>query len=156
MQLKKLVKLIGAIESHLSQREMVNNAVSNVPVGWHIEHILMATVIITEQLLRSDPAQYQWQLNSNRLLIFFLNRIPRGKGKAPASVMPKDKTSLARVEKYLEIAKEKLAAIKGLQSNCYIVHPYLGMLNRDASVRFMCIHVKHHLAIIEDILAAKN
>ena len=70
--------------------------------------------------------------------------------------MPKDKTSLARVEKYLEIAKEKLAASKGLQSNCYIVHPYLGMLNRDASVRFMCIHVKHHLAIIEHILAAKN
>lgn len=156
MQLKKLEKLIVEIESHIPQREMINKSVSSVSVGWHIEHILMATVVITEQLLRSDPAQYQWKLNSNRLLIFFLNSIPRGKGKAPATVIPKDKTSLARVEKYLEIVKEKLRAIERIQANSFIQHPYLGMLNRNASVRFMCIHVKHHLAIIQDILAAKN
>lgn len=156
MQLKNLVKLIGAMENHLPQREIVNRSVSQVSVGWHIEHILMATVIITEQLLRSNPAQYKWQFNTNRLLIFLLNRIPRGKGTAPLAVMPRDKTSLARVEKYMEIAKEKLEAIEALPTNSNIMHPYLGMLNRDASIRFMCIHVKHHLAIIQDILAAKN
>ena len=156
MQLKKLGKLIGIIETYLPQREMVSKAVSNAPVGWHIEHILMATLVIAEQLLRSDAAQYRWKFNSNRFLIFFLNSIPRGKGKAPATVIPRDKTSLARVEKYLEIVTEKLKAIERVPPNSFILHPYLGMLNRDASVRFMCIHVKHHLAIIRDILAAEN
>ena len=156
MQDNKLLLLIEELESKIPFREEMNLKESQVNVGWHIEHVLMATVIITEQLLRSDPGKYKWHFNKNRLIVFTMNRIPRGKGKAPAFVKPKEKTSLAKIEKFMEIAKEKINAIAGLPPRSYIEHPYLGMLNFKSSIRFMCIHVKHHLKIINDILGTER
>lgn len=156
MRTDKLLLLMDELGAKIPFRDEMDPNISSVPVGWHIEHIYMATLIITEQLLRSDPANYKWAFNKNRFMVFAMNRIPRGKGKAPAAVQPKERTSLARIEKYAEIAKEKLNAINDLNSNNHILHPYLGMLDQKASIRFMCIHARHHIEIINDILKAKR
>ena len=156
MKLNTLLLLIQKLETKIPHREVINPQLSSVNVAWHIEHTLIATIIITGQLVRSDPANYKWHFNKNRLLVLGMCKIPRGKGKAPKSVVPKEKSSLARIEKYMEIAKEKINATDGLNPRSFIDHPYLGLLNYKSSIRFMCIHAKHHLDIIDDILKAKH
>lgn len=156
MKLNTLLLLIQKLETKIPHREVINPQLSSVNVAWHIEHTLIATIIITEQLVRSDPANYKCHFNKNRLLVLGMCKIPRGKGKAPKSVVPKENSSLARIEKHMEIAKEKINATDGLNPRSFIDHPYLGLLNYKSSIRFMCIHAKHHLDIVDDILKAKH
>lgn len=155
MQEKKLLLLVEELESNILLKDKINPAVSRVNAGWHIEHILMATIIIIDQLSKSDPAMYKRNFNLNRLIAFTINRIPRGSGKAPKVVQPNGNPSEEKLLKYIEIVKEKIDGLKNLQPNHHFKHPYLGRLNYKGGLKFMLIHLKHHLKIIRDINKAK-
>ncbi len=148
----KLLLLIEELESMVLQRDKVNINVSGVNVGWHIEHTLMVTVLIIDELLKSDPAKYKWRFNLKRLFVFSINKIPRGSAKAPKIVQPLEKRNKERLMKYIEIAKEKISKLSDLKANSHIKHPNLGILNYRQAVKFMSIHTRHHLKIIEDII----
>ncbi|MBS1743487.1 MAG: hypothetical protein JST81_10655 [Bacteroidetes bacterium] len=149
--MKKIIQLIDKLDSLSENAATVNTSISKVPVAWHIEHVLMATILIIDQLHKSDPSLYKWKFNKNRFLVFCLNRIPRGKATAPTVVMPKNNISMGRLKKLIEIAREKAETTDQLQSNQFIVHPHLGMLNVSGARKFMCIHLAHHIKIIRDI-----
>ncbi|MFT3910356.1 MAG: hypothetical protein QM737_13105 [Ferruginibacter sp.] len=148
----KLLLLVEELELMVLQRDKLNINVSVVNVGWHIEHTLMATVLIIDELLKSDPAKYKWRFNLNRLFVFSINKIPRGSAKAPKIVQPSENMSKERLMKYIEIAKEKISKTKDLNANNHFKHPDLGILNYAHAMKFMRIHARHHLKIIEEII----
>ncbi|MEO7524324.1 MAG: hypothetical protein ABIT58_09530 [Ferruginibacter sp.] len=150
--MKKLLMLIEELESRVLQKDEIDLQTSNVNVGWHIMHVIMATIIIADQLLKSVPGNYKRNFNINRLIIFTINKIPRGTAQAPEAVMPSGKITIERLLKYIEITKQKINDMHGLQPNSHFQHPYLGILSSGLAVRFMVIHIKHHLKIINDIL----
>jgi hypothetical protein len=151
----KLALLIKELETKIPNFEIINEAVSKVSVGWHIEHILLATHSIIEMILRSDPAEYKWKFNFSRLLVFTLNKIPRGKKNAPKAVMPRRSFDKQKLERHIDFVKDKLKELADLNSNSYVNHPALGKLKLKQAIKFLNIHIKHHLDIINDITNSK-
>jgi hypothetical protein len=150
-KMDKLVLLIKELETKIADFEIINEAVSKVSVGWHIEHTLLATHSIIEMILRSDPAEYKWKFNFSRLLVFTLNKIPRGRKNAPKAVMPRRSFDKQKLERHIDFVKGKIEEISNLERNAYVEHPVLGKLKLSQAIKFLNIHIKHHIDIINDI-----
>lgn len=150
--LLKLNKVLEDLECKIPDFYKVKLSVSKASVGWHIEHTLMATIGILDALKNSDPKTYKWKFNFNRLFVYTFNKIPRGRAKAPKSVIPKDIILEKDLQQKIDLSKQKIEELKNLQLNHYFNHPYFGHLNLKPSIKFLEIHANHHLKIIEDIL----
>jgi hypothetical protein len=105
--MQKLNTLLIKLESNIPHYEKLNTAVSAVAVGWHIEHTLLVTVNIIEALKKSNPKEYKWQFDIKRFFVFATGKIPRGKGKAPKSVLP-ETLNATHLKKKLMQQKQKL------------------------------------------------
>ena len=86
--MNKIIQLLNELESKISYNNHLNESVSAVNVGWHIEHILLSTNRIINAVSASKPENYKWKFNKTRMFVFFINKIPRGKAKAPKAVQP--------------------------------------------------------------------
>lgn len=150
--MEKLYNLLEELESKIPDSSKVNTFVSSASVGWHIEHVLMATSQILAALKQSKPNNYQWEFNLKRILVFGINKIPRGKGKAPKSVQPNREITAENLKPDLLELKAVVSTLSSLHPNNYFEHPYFGKLNAKATIQFLNIHTKHHLQIINDIL----
>jgi hypothetical protein len=150
--MNKLLALIETLESKIQYFDKRNTAISKSPVGWHIQHTLLTTRRIIKAIESSNPKSYEWKFNLTRNFVLTFNKIPRGKGKAPNSVIPNE--TLVPSELLIEIQelKAKINVLDTLHSNHYFDHPYFGHLNLKATRKFLEIHTKHHIAIIDDIL----
>lgn len=148
----KLSALVNELESKIPHSEKLNTAVSQASVGWHIQHSLLVCLQIINAVEKSNPADYRWEFNGKRLLVFTLNKIPRGKGKAPESVKPSNELNIDDLNKDFQLLNTRLNVLNGLQSSSYFKHPYFGDLNLKATVKMLQMHTKHHLAIINDII----
>ncbi len=87
--MEKIISQLNELEARIPDCDKINPAVSAASVGWHIEHVLLATGRVIDSLSVSNPEEYQWKFNKNRAIIFLLNKIPRGKGRAPKPSVPK-------------------------------------------------------------------
>lgn len=149
----QLEKLIRQLESYIPAHEQLHTAVSASGVGWHIEHSLITIQRIIRAVKASDPNTYKWTFKFSRMRVMITKTIPRGVAKAPQVVIPQDhidaETLKASIGKALHMAKE----IASIQKNQNFTHPYLGQLNKRATIQFLLIHTKHHLKIIKDITA---
>jgi len=143
--------LLNQLESHIVDFEKTNVAISQSSIGWHIDHSLMVINGIIDQLKKSNPEQYKWRLNWNRIFIQSINKIPRGKAKAPKVVQPLKTATAALLISKLEIAKNSLVDLETLNANSYFTHPYFGDLNLKNTLWFLNLHTNHHLKIIKDI-----
>jgi hypothetical protein len=150
----KLLKLLNELESKIPNSKRLNLSVSKSSVGWHIEHTLMTTIEIIKALKNSKPQNYKWKFNLTRMYIYAINKIPRGKGRAPESVLPKGTIVADNLIKNTQVAKLKVEELSDLHSNNYFEHPYFGKLNLKPSIKFLKIHTKHHIKIINDIIKA--
>lgn len=54
----------------------------------------------------------------------------------------------------LEDAAEQIEHARSLSADAWFSHFALGVLRRDDALRFIEIHTDHHLAIVDEILAA--
>lgn len=143
-----------AIEKYIPQTDEMNTAVSAKTVGWQLDHILNVVIVVSEDIQQSEPSNYKPKFNYIKSFILLTGYIPRGKGKAP-------KTTRGSEEKYaadfltekLNNAKDAFKAIEKLPANFYFNHPLFGHMKRDTTKKFLKIHSKHHLKIIEDILS---
>jgi hypothetical protein len=147
----KLSQCIDQLEKKIILHEKINLAVSQATIGWHIDHSLLVINGIVAQLKNSNPNQYKWRFNLSRFYIQTINKIPRGKGKAPKIVQPTETTSTDGLIAKLDLAKKNSHELESLDPKCYFAHPYFGNLNVKKSIWFLELHTKHHLKIIEDI-----
>lgn len=148
----KLEKLLNQFELRIPLFAKENSEISKANVGWHIEHSLLTIMGVTKVVLRSNPINYKWRFKLSRLLIFTFGKITRGKAKAPEVVVPKNDISKSQLLLNLELTKKLILELKSISNDHYFEHPYLGKLKKKNAIRFLEIHTKHHLKIIEDIV----
>ncbi len=145
---KELTEISQLIEKASAKKE----SVSTKGIDWHLDHSLKVIISVPKALKKSDPANYTSNFNFWRFVIFALNWIPRGKGKAPKRVRSYDEIMPENLTSQFAEAKEQLASIEGLHSNSNFKHPYFGILNLRQTKKFLRLHTEHHLKICRDIL----
>ncbi|MFD2907891.1 DUF1569 domain-containing protein [Flavobacterium ardleyense] len=151
--MEKLNHLIAELESKIANYDTVNLEASTGSVGWHIEHSLKTIDQIVTACKTSNPSEYKWKFNFKRFLIVdLLNKIPRGKVKAPKLVRPEGEISKESLELSLKNLKHNLANWNQLDKNAYFQHPFFDDLNKKATENFLLLHTNHHFKIINDIL----
>ena len=148
----RLAALVNELETKIQHSEKLNNAVSNASVGWHIQHNLLVALQIIEAVEKSDPAAYEYKFNFKKILVFTLNKIPRGKAKAPESVQPKETIDADEMNKEIQLLKTRLDVLNNLPAASYFTHPLFGKLNVKGTIKMLKIHTKHHIDIINDII----
>ena len=86
--MKSLPHILSELEDKLPFSDRVNPVISATSVGWHIDHSLLVINQIIKNVGLSDPKEYEWKFNMKKLIVFTLNKIPRGKARAPKAVIP--------------------------------------------------------------------
>jgi hypothetical protein len=147
----KLLNYVKELESKIPNQEDYNPEISKSNVGWHIEHILLTNKMILEAVEKSNPADYTWSFKLPRIVVFTMNKIPRGRAKAPKVVVPKTYDEQTLLE-HLKIVTLKIQGLENMSSDKYFDHPYFGNLRLNKTIKFLEIHTKHHLEIINDII----
>jgi hypothetical protein len=142
---------LSDLYTYIAQEEKVNQSISSVNVGWHIEHSLLVIIKIIETVSKSDPNNYKWKFSLPRAIIFTLNKFPRGKGKAPDVVKPKQLEKTDYDALFAE-AKQALAILNNVDKNQFFLHPVFGNLNQKNTFIMIDIHTKHHIQIIREII----
>ena len=148
----QLEALIGQLENKIPKLEIVNQQISQGSVGWHIEHTLLVINSVIENLQKSNPGDYQWKFNFIRTLVLTMRKIPRGRAQSPKSVQPKTNFNTETLKTHVAVTMEKIKALESLQRNHFFEHPFFGKLNLKPTIKFLLIHTKHHIHIINDIL----
>ncbi|MFM2386970.1 MAG: hypothetical protein RL660_1727 [Bacteroidota bacterium] len=148
-----LENYLNALETTISKQAAHHTGISNVNVGWHIEHILLTINAIIDQLQKSTPENYKWKFKIARLLVFSLNKIPRGKAQSPQVVVPQVYSEQSLFN-HLTETQRKLQTLESLDANKYFNHPFFGNLKKGQTIKFLQIHTKHNLSIINDIIAS--
>jgi hypothetical protein len=150
--MNRLTAFVNELETKIQHSEKTNHAVSKSSVGWHIQHSLLVASQIITAVEKSNPADYRPKFSIPKFLVYTLNKIPRGKAKAPESVVPKEVSNIDELNKNIQLLKTRLTVLNTLQPNNYFKHPYFGQLNLKATVKMLKLHTKHHINIINDII----
>ncbi len=147
-----LDKELAEIEKFISHSNQINTNISAKGVDWHLDHILKVLIGVSKTLQRSKPEEYKWEFNFIRMFVLTTKTIPRGRGKAPKTVVALDDIEIEDIYNQLKEAKDQVAKLDNLSKNSNFKHPYFGMLNIKESKKFLKIHTRHHLKIIKDII----
>jgi hypothetical protein len=145
--------LLHELENKIPLLHKQNPAVSDASVAWHIEHTILAAGKMADAVAHSNPDDYRWQFNWRRLMVFTTGRIPRGKAKAPKTVIPQSIADAATLAAHLTSLRNKLHHLSMVQPHHFFVHPYFGPLHVKHTQKAIYIHTQHHLKIINDIIA---
>ena len=148
----KIEQLLTTLETYIDQDQSLNSTISTVNVSWHIEHSLLVITQIAKAVSSSNPSEYEHKFNFKKLWVFSLGRFPRGKAKAPASVIPTSTINKSAYPALFEEAKLALSNLALANPNQYFVHPIFGKLNVKGTFAMLTIHTAHHIKIIEDII----
>ncbi len=150
--MNKLAELLKELDSKINVQERVSEKVSASFVGWHIEHALLTIDIITEALAHSNPDKFKRRFSLAAGYVFTTGKIPRGRAQAPDSIRPKNNFDAASLKEHIYITNEKIKVLETLTRNHHFEHPFFGELNLKPAMKFLFIHTKHHLHIINDII----
>lgn len=147
-----LIPLLLQLECHISNFEKTNPNISNSTVGWQIDHCLLVINGIIGQIEISDPSKFQPKWTFPKFMVFTTGKIPRGKAKAPKVVIPNQVATQEKLLTKLAAAKNNVLKLDSFSENQFFNHPFFKDLNVKQTKKFLTIHTKHHLKIIEDIL----
>jgi hypothetical protein len=151
MSRQKVYSQIGELEKYIHDASLQNDDVSNASIGWHIDHCLMVIGLTLANIPASNPDQYKWSFNFWRMVCLSTKRFPRGKAKAPKVVVPLSLKTDAELNQQLAESRKELESSADLHPKQFMKHPYFGLLDREATFRFLEVHTLHHLKIIEEI-----
>lgn len=147
-----LNRLISKIESHIPKKDIKNNAISKADIGWQLDHSLKVINGVCNIMVKTKPEKYTRDFNMMRSILFPLCYIPRGRAKAPKIVIPPDVILEEELTSQLQEAKINVEKTKSLPEKSHFRHHVFGMLSKKQTLRFLEIHTKHHLKIVDDIL----
>jgi hypothetical protein len=145
-------ELLKKFEDLIITENVSDQSVSSGSVGWHIEHSLLTIDMIIYGLEQSDPKNYKWKFSLPRLIVHTTGIIPRGGARAPKIVQPSENYKNTSLHDHLTSTTEKLKVLKTLHRDSFFIHPFFGKLNLNPSKKFMKIHTRHHLKIINNII----
>ena len=151
--MKSLIALIDELETKLPFIEQKKESVSQVTVGWHLEHSLLALVKMITAVEQSNPAEYEWKFSLSRSVVLMLGKFPRGRAKAPDSVKPGGEITRATITRLIEKAKQKAEQFEKLSNDKFFKHPVFGNVQLKQARRIIAIHTQHHIKIINDIIS---
>jgi len=158
--MKKQIQLINSAIDHLEasipHAQIGAPKVSARAIDWHIEHSLKAAILIIDAIGQSNPADYKPKFSPTKTLILQMGRIPRGRAVSPDILNTKGPISLGKVPEMLKNLRALLLTIEEKAEKSYFDHPIFGHMKRNEALKFVAIHSKHHLKIIQDILAAQT
>jgi len=152
MSQKKIELAISSLEKHIENHNVSNPKVSNVDIAWHIDHSLKVINNVCIALQKSDPNTYKNNFSLLGKVLFTFGFFPRGKAKAPKHVKPPEIILKKDLISQAEQAKVNIKTKTSLNKNAYFKHPLFGNVNTKRVDRFLELHTKHHLKIIEDIM----
>jgi len=147
-----LYVLLSQIENNIQFRDRMNEDVSKVDVAWQLDHALKTVNRITKDLEVSRPEDYKSSISLSRSLSLTMGYIPRGRAQSPDVVRPPEIILTKELYDQLEKAKLNVKKLMSLNENTHFNHPVFGVLNKAQTIRFLEVHTKHHLKIIDDIL----
>ncbi|WP_303318907.1 DUF1569 domain-containing protein [Flavivirga abyssicola] len=147
-----LNNLLSQIEENIPFKDKTNLIVSKVNVGWQLDHTLKVINRVYKYLELSNPHDHKKDFNAKRSILFALCYIPRGSAKAPKVVKPPNVILTADLHTQLNEAKKHINNIEFLDKNVHFKHFIFGTLSKTKTLRFLEMHTKHHLKIVNDIL----
>jgi hypothetical protein len=151
--MKKLISSVDQLSTYIPVSEKVNGTISEVNIGWHIEHACLVIIKITETIKKSNPDEYKRNFSIKKFFVFLTRKFPRGKAKAPAAVMPVEQLSETHLLESIANAKKAIEELNNCTKNQFFTHPIFGKLNQPQTFPFLGIHTNHHISIIKDIVA---
>ncbi len=153
--MENLENQLAEIESFFSKQELIDSNISSASIGWHMEHSLLVIDGIIYSLSKSIPENYKPTFNWSKQFIFLRKQIPRGKARAPKSVVPTNFDS-EHLLKHIQKTKEYIKRLANQKPGQFFNHPGLGALTLKDTVKFLQIHTHHHLQIMREILRNKQ
>jgi len=144
------------IAYYIAVKDSFNKNVSEVPISWHLDHMLITITEIYKVMDTSKVTNYKHKPNFARAMMFTFNKIPRGGAQSPDQVRPPEVSTADTILLHLTQAKLSLTALNSLPEKAYFEHPYIGSLRRKHAKKFLKIHTEHHLKIIRDIVKEKD
>lgn len=147
---------LARIKDYLAYRDYLSEDISKVDVAWHLDHSLKVINQIVKTLHSSNPGDYKKDFNISRKVVFAAGRFPRGRGRAPKTVLPPEIISNEDILQQIDEATSNIKSLGTLDKKANFYHRIFGMLDLKDSIKFLEIHTNHHLAIIEDIIASNH
>jgi hypothetical protein len=153
MSIKELLEIHRSFFALLMAEDRTYEQASAWSVYKHIEHVLLTNSSILAAIERGEsPAKIEKRTFIG-YVVLFLGFIPRGRAKAPKEVEPlgKSKSELQEFNQELISRLENLLNAPLNEPNKVIAnHPYFGGLSKKQWIRFLVIHSRHHLKIIQE------
>ena len=128
--------------------------VSGWSVGMHIHHCELVMIGICRSMARSTLPPPRTGFNLLRSIVLLTGRIPRGRAQSPEEAVPTPDVPGTDLEKALDLAERMMDKTRKRKPDVWYRHFAFGVLRRDAALRVLEIHNRHHLRIIRDILSA--
>lgn len=150
--MKKLLQVLIDFEKQAPLYLNSNKLVSEANVGWHIMHSCLVITSITKAITASDPAFYKKKFSWKAFLVLLLNKIPRGKAKAPSFTQPANEVSMEMVLQQIAEARKSAELLLTSDKYKYFTHPIFGDLQLPTAIKFLYVHSYHHEKIIKNIL----
>ncbi len=152
MSSQKLDILIDTLEIYIEHHDVSNSKISKAPVGWHIDHSFKVINGVISTYQTSDPALYNDDFSLLGKVFFTLGFFPRGKAKAPKHILPPEIIIKEDLINQLEQSRMLIKTIPASDTNAFFKHPFFGNINKKRIYRFLELHTKHHVRIIQEIL----
>jgi len=123
--MKNLDAILPELANYIAHHNQSNKAISEVAVGWHLEHSLLVIKQITATVAQSEPKLYKSKFNVKRFVVFLTKIIPRGKAKAPKVVIPVDEITIETLQESLKNTYQAIAYLKDCQEKTIFYASFL-------------------------------
>lgn len=143
---------LDTFEQYLPKLEARNPAVSEWSVREQIHHALLSADAIARSVAESTPGARSPSFSLIKWVVLLTGRIPRGRAKAPEQVKPSAEVSREELEGLLVRARQSLTAAEASDPKAWFEHFVFGVMRRDAAIKLLHIHTRHHLAIVDEVL----
>jgi DinB superfamily len=145
--------IAGLVAASREQLQLRRPSISAWSVAQQLDHVLkVCSAILKGLLCPGDPPPRGIKFIGRAIL--FAGWIPRGRGRAPDSVLGTEASS-EELTAALEETRQLLAAVRRESfrpaDEPAVMHPFFGGLTPSQTLRVIVVHTRHHLKIVREI-----